>query len=132
MTKETIIKFLNNQCTSAELEEIVRWANTEAFSEEGTHAEDDEKFSLLFDKIQQKINSKSRKNRNIEIRKPVFITWLTRAAAILLLPALAFLFYTLNENAEIKMESAQLANLPVDSLEIIAPIGSRTTAARCC
>jgi transmembrane sensor len=140
MTKETIIKFLNNQCTSAELEEIVRWANTEAFSEEGTRlafddwksyreegsVEDDEKFSLLFDKIQQKINSKSRKNRNIETWKPVFITWLTRAAAILLLPALAFLFYTLSENAEIKMESAQLANLPVDSLEIIAPIGSRT------
>jgi transmembrane sensor len=140
MTKNTIIKFLNNQCTSAELEEIVRWANTEAFSEEGTRlafddwksyreegsVEDDEKFSLLFDKIQQKINSKSRKNRNIETRKPVFITWLTRAAAILLLPALAFLFYTLSENAEIKMESAQLANLPVDSLEIIAPIGSRT------
>jgi ferric-dicitrate binding protein FerR (iron transport regulator) len=140
MTKDTIIKFLSNRCTNTELDEIIRWANTEAFSKEGTrmafddwksyreeeNVEDDEKFSLLFDKIQQKINSESLKNRNIETRKPVFITWLTRAAAILLLPALAFLFYTLSENAEIKMESAQLANLPVDSLEIIAPIGSRT------
>ena len=121
MTKNKIIKFLNNRCTSGELEEIIRWTNTEAFSEEGTrwafddwrsyreegNAEDDEKFSLLFDKIQQKINSESRKNKNTETWKPVFITWLTRAAAILLLPVLAFLFYTLSENAEIKMESAQ-------------------------
>ena len=140
MTKDTIIKFLNNRCTAAELQEIVRWANTEAFSEEGTrlvfddwksyreeeNAEDEEKISSLFSKIQQKINSESRKNRTAETRKPVFMTWLTRAAAILLLPVLAFLFYTLSENAEIKTKSAQLANLPVDSLEIIAPIGSRT------
>ena len=140
MTKDTIIKFLNNRCTAAELQEIVRWVDKEGLSEEGTRlafddwksfreeekAEDDEKFSVLFDKIQQKINRGNRKNKNTETLKPVFITWMTRAAAILLLPVLAFLFYTLSENAEIKMESAQLANLPVDSLEIIAPIGSRT------
>ncbi|MGC9355608.1 MAG: FecR family protein [Mariniphaga sp.] len=140
MRKDTIIKFLNNRCTAAELEEIIRWANTEAFSEEGTrlafddwksfreeeNAEGDEKFSVLFDKIQQKINSGNRKIKNTETRTPVFITWLTRAAAILLLPVLAFLFYTLSENADIKMEAAQVTNLPVDSLEIIAPIGSRT------
>jgi ferric-dicitrate binding protein FerR (iron transport regulator) len=140
MTKDTIIRFLNNRCTSAELDEIIRWANTEAFSEESTrlafddwksfreerNGEDDEKFSLLFDKIQQKITVETRKNKNKESRTPVFLTWLTRAAAILLFPVLAFLFYTLSENAEIKMKSAQLKNLPVDSLEIIAPIGSRT------
>ena len=140
MTKDKIIKFLNNRCSNAELEEIIRWANTEAFSEESikwglsdwnlyredTNVDDDEKFSSIFDKIQQKINIESRKNKNKETRKPVFITWLTKAAAILLLPTLAFLFYTLSENAEIKMESPQLANVTVDSLEIIAPIGSRT------
>jgi transmembrane sensor len=138
MTKETIIKFLNNRCTAAEVEEIIRWVDKEGLSEEGIqlalddwksfreeeNAGDDEKFSLLFDKIQQKITVGGQRNK--ESRIPAFLTWLTRAAAILLFPVLAFLFYTLSENAEIKMESAQLANLPVDSLEIIAPVGSRT------
>jgi transmembrane sensor len=140
MTKETIIKFLNNRCTVAELEEIIRWVNKEALSEEGIqvafddwksfreeeNAEDDEKFSVLFDKIQQKINSENRKNQTAKPRTPVFLTWLTKAAAILLLPVLAFLFYTLSENAEIKTEAARVTHLPVDSLEIIAPPGSRT------
>lgn len=140
MTKEKIIKFLNNRCTAAEMEEIIRWANEEALSEESTglafddwksyreehNVEDDEKFSVLFDKIQQKINSGNRKNKIAKPRTPVVLTWLTKAAAILLLPVLAFLFYTLSENADIKMEAAQVTNLPVDSLEIIAPIGSRT------
>jgi len=93
---------------------------------EEENADDDEKFSALFDKIQQKINSENWKNKTVNPRTSVFLTWLTRAAAILLLPVLAFLFYTLSENAEIKIESAQVTNLPVDSLEIIAPIGSRT------
>lgn len=140
MTKDTIIKFLNNRCTAAEVEEIIRWVNKEALSEEGIRlafddwkffreeeiAGDDEKFSVLFDKIQQKVNSENRKNKTAKPRTSVVLTWLTRAAAILLLPVLAFLFYTLSENAEIKMEAAQVTNLPVDSLEIIAPIGSRT------
>ena len=45
------------------------------------------------------------------------------AAAILLLPVLAFLFYTLSEKS---FEPAMYANMAVDSVEIIAPIGSRT------
>jgi transmembrane sensor len=140
MTKDTIIKFINNRCTDAEVDEIIRWANTEAFREEGTrwafddwrsyqvedNAEDDQKFSLLFDKIQQKINIENRKNKNTKNRQSVFMTWLTRAAAILLLPVLAFLFFTLSEITEIKIESTQMKSLHVDSLEIIAPVGSRT------
>ena len=54
---------------------------------------------------------------------PVFTKWLTRAAAILLIPVLGFLFYTLSEKKSI---STQYAAAAVDSLEIIAPIGSRT------
>lgn len=140
MTKETIIKFIDNRCTTAELEEIIQWIKKEGLSEEGIrlafdnwksfkeeeHAGDDEKFSALFDKIQQKINNENRENKIAKSTTLVFLTWLTRVAAILLLPLLAFLFYTLSENAEIKREAAQVTNLPIDSLEIIAPIGSRT------
>jgi transmembrane sensor len=137
MTKDTIIKFLNNRCTDAELEEVVRWANTKAMDEESKNwgysdwelfqsdenLRDDERFSTLFDKIQNKINIDNQKLKNNGNRKLYLINWLTRAAAILLIPALAILFYTISEK---KTESKSLAKLAVDSLEIVAPIGSRT------
>lgn len=140
MTNEKIIKFLNNRCSDAEIDEIIRWANSEAFSEESikwglsdwklyreeTNACDDEKFSSIFDKIHEKIRIESRKQDKRKAGKSLFLTWLTRSAAILLFPTLAFLFYTLAETADIKTEQVQVTYLPVDSLEIIAPIGSRT------
>jgi transmembrane sensor len=140
MTKELLIKFLNNNCTDEELDEVTRWANTEAFNKESInhvlqdwksyHPEDnlegDIKFTSLFDKIQQKIKSEGIKNK-ITQRKTatlsIVINWITRAAAIMLLPVLAFLFYTLSEK---KTESNKYAEFAVDSLEIVAPIGSRT------
>lgn len=140
MTKEILIKFLNNRSTGAELDEVIQWANSEAFSKESktwgfddwkNYQEEDnwgnnEKFSLLFDKIQHKIDIESKEQKTTESKistSSVFIIWLTRAAAILLIPVLAFLFYTLSEK---KIESLQYANFVVDSLEIVAPIGSRT------
>ncbi len=140
MTKEILIKFLNNSCTAAELDEVYRWVNSEASSKESRNdifnewnnyypeenSEDDEKFSLLFDKIQKKIDSKSSKNIFTEQRlstTTLVTKWLTRAAAILLIPVLAFLFYTLSEK---RMESVKYEKLAAESLEIIAPVGSRT------
>jgi len=140
MTKELLLKFLNNNCTDAELEEVIRWANTKAFNEESRsgvfqdwksyhpadNLGDDTKFTLLFDKIQQKIKSEGLNNISPE-KKPstlsIITTWITRAAAIMLLPVVGFLFYTLSEK---RVESAKFAELAVDSLEIVAPIGSRT------
>lgn len=140
MTKDTIIKFLNNRCTDAEVAEVIRWANMEESNREGIawasddwnlyhetdNLGDDEKFSILFDKIQHKIDFENRNSKKTESRTPVFslwMTWLTRAAAILLLPVLIFLFYTLSEK---KPEFISAAKHSADSLEIIAPIGSRT------
>lgn len=140
MTKDTVIKFLNNRCTSVELDKVIRWASADALNKESIrwglndwksyqateNLGDDEKFSLLFDKIQYKINTDSSKNKNTENRLSnvsVITTWLTRAAAIFLIPVLAFLFYTLSEQ---KMESRRYASFVVDSLEIVAPVGSRT------
>lgn len=141
MTKAILIKFLNNRCSKIELEEVILWANAEALNRESKKwafddwknyreeefSGEDEKFSDLFDKIQQKIDDDSQKHKNTEIRKPVFsmvVKWLTRAAAILLIPVLAFLFYTLSET---KTELLTSTNHAVDSLEVVAPIGSRTT-----
>lgn len=140
MTKDKIIKFLNNRCTDAELDEIIQWANSEAFSEESMawgfshwnvyredgNTGDNKRFSAIFDKIQERITVESRMRDNRKSGKQLFLLRLTKAAAILLLPALAFLFYTLAEISAIKRGSVPLANLPADSLEVIAPIGSRT------
>lgn len=140
MTKDTIKKFLDNRCTNAEIEEVIHWANTDALNEESItwgienwnlyqvehNSEEDEKFSALFDKIQHKIDIQNQKYKNTkkETRTlSVFITWLTKAAAILLIPVLAFLFHTLSER---KIESKSYASLVVDSLETVSPIGSRT------
>ncbi len=138
MTKDILIKFLNNNCTEAELNEVLHWVETSALTENGKKLgfddwknyreegnwENDEKFTTLFDEIQRKIDAREHKTiKSKTITLPVFTKWLTRAAAILLIPVLTFLFYTLSEK---KMESIKYANLAVDSLEIVAPIGSRT------
>jgi len=140
MKKELLIKYLNNKCTETELSEVLRWVNTDALNEEGKswiledwnsmqetgNFEDDEKFAAIFEKIQEKIDS-SRQNNNLKTSKTITLSfvsnWITRAAAILLIPVLTFLLYTLSENKNI---SDQYAKLVVDSLEVIAPIGSRT------
>lgn len=130
MIKQTLDKYLNNSCSEEDLNEVIQWLKTEALSAEGkkigledwktfedqTRPEEDGKFSLLFDKIQDKINE----NGNSSLS--VFVNWMSKAAAILLLPVLAFLFYTLSEK---KIESDAYAEFKVDSVEISAPIGSK-------
>lgn len=87
---------------------------------------DDKKFTLLFDRIQERIALESEKQNRNKQRKSSLMTWLTRVAAILLLPLLIFMFYTLSETANIKTELAQLTTIPVDTMEVIVPLGSRT------
>jgi len=140
MKKDTIIKFLNNSCTDAELNEIIHWANEDALNEVNKKWAfedwdsyqldedfgDDEKFSILFDKIQQKIDIDYRKHKISKNKSSKFYlitSRLTRAATILLIPVLTFLFYTISQN---NSHLANYSNLTVDSLEITAPIGSRT------
>lgn len=140
MTKNILVKFLNNQCTEAELEEVFQWVTNESLSmesmrkarsewntySEDQHINDDEKFSMLFDKIQQKIDSRNltdTKTKRGAFSLTLVANWLTKAAAVLLIPVLAFLLYTLSEQ---RLESVKLAGLAVDTLEIVAPIGSRT------
>jgi ferric-dicitrate binding protein FerR (iron transport regulator) len=140
MTKELLKKFLNDSCTDDELKEVISWVGTDAFNDESKNwgiqnwesnrvdenLGDSEKFNSLLDKIHHKINIENhkqtiQKSKSSSIK--LFTTWITRAAAILLLPVIGLHFYTVSENAS---EAAKYASLAVDSLEIIAPIGSRT------
>jgi len=140
MKKGLLIKYLNNKCTETELIDVLRWIDADALNKEGKswifedwnsyqesgNLEEDEKFTAIFDKIQERIdNNTPKKSReaNKTLTLPSVTHWITRAAAVLLIPVLTFLFYTLSEKKNI---SDQYANLAVDSLEVIAPMGSRT------
>ena len=140
MKKELLIKYLNNRCTETELSEVLRWINADALNEDGRkwifedwnsyqqtdNLEEDENFTSIFDKIQEKIDNNTQKNNresNNTLTLSSVTLWFTRAAAVLLIPVLTFLFYSLSER---KIESDKFARLAVDSLEVIAPMGSRT------
>lgn len=139
MKKELLIKYLNNQCTDAEINEFIDWANADALNEEGKalgsetwdilHAPDDwdieENFTLIFEKIQNRINQD---NPNLDHPKKSVtptrtISWITKAAAVLLVPVLAILLYTLSER---KIQSNRYAGFVSDSLEVMAPVGAKT------
>ncbi|WP_167615600.1 FecR family protein [Maribellus sediminis] len=140
MKQELLHKYLTNRCSEEELKEVVSWIETDALSNAGKKLAysdwenysgtadfvNDKKSTVLFDKIRQKIDTgtstKSAENGKA-VSLSLFTTWLTRAAAILLIPVLAFLYYT---HSEKKVLQSTVAEIVVDSLEVIAPIGSRT------
>lgn len=136
MDSKILLKYLNNQCSPAELEEVYRWAKEEALDEtqreqfledwKNSVSEEelsDERFYHLFDQINERINSEMSSSKEITTSGiSVFTRWLVRAAAILLLPTLIFLSYTINEKKEISHEMALIGH---DSLEVVAPLGSR-------
>ena len=136
MKKKLFIKYLNNTCTEHELTKVLKWIKVDALNEEGkklsfedwnsfegkSNLKNDEKFTTLFNKIEERIDRKTKERRATFIL-PVLMKWITKAAAVLLFPVLAFLFYVLSET---KIESNKYASMALDSLEVIAPIGSRT------
>lgn len=139
MTKDLINKFLNNQCTSEELQKVLQWVRTDALNTNGKELNlqewrgyegedlfsEEEKLNSLLDKIHHKINISN--NLELDNKRPIqkatLFTWITRAAAILLIPVIAFLLYTTSQKTHIIDD---YVNAKVDSLEIIAPIGSKT------
>lgn len=140
MKKELLIKYLNNKCSETDLSEVLSWFNATTLNEEGKrwifedwsswqeteNLGEDEKFAAIFDKIQKEIDNKTHENNrktNNDLTLSSATLWVTRAAAVLLIPALTFLFYTLSER---KIDANKFTRLAVDSLEVIAPMGSRT------
>lgn len=134
MTKELLEKYLNNCCTSQEVKEIFQWMKQQTFYTESRELGkidwqqfkevdglvSDVKLNTLLDKIHHKINIEE--PRTIQIKSSL-ISLLLKTAAIIIIPVLAFLFYMISENDKL---SNQLATVSVDSLEVIAPVGSRT------
>ncbi len=136
MTKELLEKYLNNRCTSEEVEEVIYWIKKQCFFNESKHLGEidwrdfkeeesidvsDEKLNTLLDKIHHKLNIE--KPHTIQSKRKKVVGWIRNAAAIILIPVLTFLFYTISEKQKL---TNQIATISVDSLEVIAPIGSRT------
>ena len=137
MKKETLKNFLNDRYTDQELEEILQWLDKNPYDpknqrrsyEEWKNLNPDEELpdektldELLY-KIHHEINTrKSAPTIFKQTRLP--LTWLTRVAAILLLPVTLFLLYTLSTQSV--EEQPEMTKLSVDSLEIVAPVGSQT------
>lgn len=139
MKQELLEKYLNNRYNDSEFRELVKWVIHEtsakeskslcyddwrSFAPELKH-KNEKKYGALLDKIHHQINLKSDKDDMGRRRKvSKLVTLLGRVAAILFLPLLGVAFYLLsNQNIQSVFYSG---NTLIDSLEIIAPVGSRT------
>lgn len=139
MEKELLRKYLKNNCTAGEFDELVDWVNSEAQNDEAKgwgyeqwemfepdqQKKDEKKFKTLLYKIHYEINLKQGKNQENKIESLSKVTtWLSRAAAILFIPLLGVVLYLLTIN---NFQTGKYVNLAkTDSLEVIAPQGSKT------
>lgn len=138
MNREILLKYLNNNCSDKEFDELAKWVNDNVQEKESKkwgfeqwqsldpelNEKDKKRYSALLDKIHHEINLKnSEKENSNKISLAQVSKWMSRVAAIFFIPLLIAVFYLFSNN---NLKSGQLADLTVDSLEIIAPIGSRT------
>lgn len=134
MTKELFIKYLQGNCTESDFQQILLWikqgATTsdkrmiqELWNEFEPEADSVEikKYSRILDKIHHQINL-TQNARQYLISKTSgrkrFLTFITKAAAILLLPVVTMLLYQINSKE---------ARYPQNLTELVveAPAGSR-------
>ncbi len=138
MKKEILIKYLNNKCSDQEFEEIARWMDEQAGEQERkkwisdhwrefepvSTTQDEKKYRALLDRIHHEINLQNqRRTQSRTVTFSKVAKWFSRAAAILFIPLLGIVFYLFSTN---DFHVQQVAGLAVDSLEVIAPIGSQT------
>ena len=139
MDKELIVKYLNNQCSPAELEEVIRWVKSKQWSEDAKDEVikcwksacddveiDDQRIDSIFDNILNEIesdNTRYLQSHNEKWNYSNTIKLISRVAVILLIPVLLLFSYTISERNKTAQNDFQ--NL-TDSLEVIAPLGSRT------
>ena len=113
MQSDILLKYINNECTNAEIEEIVSWINSNSKSESNQKLlqtewdkelpNDDDvavDFERLLDRVHHKINLSQ---NTLEIASPkkmqaILIQRLMRVAAILFLPVLGLLFFSYWQN----------------------------------
>jgi len=132
--KELLKKYINNSCTSNEFDKLVGWVKKDSSEKEGKiwgfddwnsfdpnyKNRDNKKYSALLDIIHHKINLKDQKNARVFNLRNI-TNWLSRAAAILFIPLLGVIFYMYSSN---HFQSDIYVDFAVDSIEIIAPVGS--------
>jgi transmembrane sensor len=139
MDRETLEKFLYNNCNEEELNEIIHWFESDAsgINErdivrniwEGFSSEDviinEDHFELILDKIHHRINLINNENQQ-PINRNIFKTigyYLVRAAAVLFIPLLISFLIVLNKG---QFTDQNFAHIPSNNIEIVSPIGSRT------
>jgi transmembrane sensor len=135
MTKESFIKYLHGNCTEQEFDQFLAWIKEESLTDSGKRLvqevwEEFEpearpverlKYNRLLDKIHHQININQNEDRPVIRRFPGrnhILSAITRAAAILLLPVLSFLIYTIHSD---KIRYGDNIN----DLEVQAPAGFR-------
>jgi len=150
MKKELFAKFLQNKCSVDEIDEIVKWFRYDAdklsahlmikeFWNKYTPNKETFKeveFDRILDKLHHKINiNESEKKQNISTRIELpekkgfsFTSFITKAAAILFIPLLGVLVYTLGFSGykNYVATNRNSVNVAPTLIEIEAPVGSRT------
>lgn len=138
MNKELFEKYLNNSYSEEEFDIISGWIKSQALKKESKRwgfddwksfnpevsVNDKEKYTDWLNQIHKKIilnqNNPSDKGK---LTLSNLSVWIGRVAAVLILPLLGILFYVLSVN---NFQLNKYSDVVVDSLEIVAPIGSRT------
>ena len=137
MEKEKLLKYLNNACSEQEFEEIVGWIRDNALSKGSRERafkdwkcfvpageKNEKKYQALLDKIHHEINlNQNKKSTTRYLSFSNTLTWLSKAAAILFIPLLSVMLYFISQN---KIQRGSISENLNDSIEIVAPVGSRT------
>lgn len=137
MKKGLLHKFLNNRCTSEELQEVIDWVKIDALNKDGESinyqewnkyageefSSDKVRMDGMLDKIHHQINIGQNRILERTTKSVSMLTWITRVAAVLLLPVLLILSYVISQPFHF---ANTFAHAKIDSVEIIAPIGSKT------
>jgi transmembrane sensor len=135
MTKDLFIKYLHGNCTEKEFEQFLAWIKEESLTDSGKRLVKevwDEfepearpverlKYNRILDKIHHQININQHSNQPAIRRIPArnrFLTVITHAAAILLLPVLSLLIFKIHAD---KIQYGENTN----DLEVQAPAGFR-------
>ena len=135
MTKEIFIKYLQGKCTETEFEQLLLWIREDSlktsdrgmvqsiwdeFEPEAGPVER-KKYNQVLNKIHHQINI-NQNSAQLAIQKAPaknrILSIMTRAAAILLLPVLTLLFYSIHSDRDRFADNS-------NDLEVVAPAGSR-------
>jgi len=141
MTEELAIKYFRDVCSQEEKKEILKWVGEEShrhsdhlvfqkiwdnYSPE--EKADELKYSRMLDRVHHKINlseAVSRAKNGIKFHKLIYSTGkaVTKAAAVLFIPLLVYFIYSYKKPGPEMVNSGLQV---VDTVEVAAPIGSRT------